>query len=96
MKFRRLEAYLVLGVYLLAGVALGYVAGKERHTPRKDAVTVDVVKEGDEILIYERYSGNLIFEYNKDKEVDREGFRVFEEVWREVRSLGMESAYSKS
>jgi len=39
-----------------------------------------VVKEEDEILIYEHYTGELIFEYNKNKEVDKEAFREFEEV----------------
>jgi len=46
-----------------------------------------VVKEGDEILIYEHYSGELIFGYNKNKEVDKEAYREFEEVWEETREV---------
>jgi len=45
------------------------------------------VKEGDEILIYEHYSGELIFGYNKNKEVDKEAYREFEEVWEETREV---------
>jgi len=44
------------------------------------------LKEGDEILIYEHYTGELVFEYNKDKEVDKEAYREFEEVWEEIES----------
>jgi len=39
-----------------------------------------VVKEGDEILIYEHYSRELVFEYNKNKGVDKTGYREFEKV----------------
>ncbi len=41
-----------------------------------------VVKEEDEILIYEHYSGKLIFEYNKNKEVDKKEHRAFLETLR--------------
>jgi len=47
---------------------------------------VDIVKDGDEILIYEHYSEELVFEYNKNKEVDKTAYREFEEVWVEVKS----------
>jgi len=91
MRFRRIEAYLILGMYLAVGLLLGYSVGKEKPqwTPIKkpNTVTVDIVKEGDEILIYEHYTGGLVFEYNKNKEVDKSAYREFEDVWVEVKSL---------
>lgn len=40
----------------------------------------DVIKEGDEILIYEHYSGELIFEYNRFKEADKEAFKEYQDL----------------
>jgi len=86
MGFRRIEAYLIFGMYLAVGLLLGYSIGKEKPTNKLDTVTVDIVKEGDEILIYEHYSGEVVFEYNKNKEVDKSAYKEFEEVWEEVKS----------
>ena len=90
MRFRRIEAYLILGCYLAVGALLGYSIGKEKPqwSPIKkpNIVTVDIVKEGDEILIYEHYTGELVFEYNKNKEVDKTAYREFEDVWVEVKT----------
>ena len=86
MRFKRFEGYLILGMYLVAGVWLGYSIGRQRPVRKPNTVVVDIVKEGDEILIYEHYTGELIFEYNKNKEVDKEAFREFEEIWEEVKS----------
>jgi hypothetical protein len=70
---RRFEVYLILGMYFGAGALLGYVIGKEK--PKRPAtVVIDIVKEGDEILLYEHYSGELVFEYNKNKEVDKSAY----------------------
>jgi len=81
---KRFEVYLILGMYFGAGALLGYVIGKDK--PKSpDAVVVDIVKKGDEILVYEHYSGELIFEYNKNKEVDKSAYREFKEVWEEVK-----------
>jgi len=85
MRFKRFEEYLILGMYLVAGVWLGYSIGRERPVKKPNTVVVDIVKEEDEILIYEHYSGELIFEYNKNKEVDKSAYREFEEVWEEVK-----------
>ena len=85
MRFKRFEGYLILGMYLVAGVFLGYSIGREKPMVKPNTVTVDIVKEGDEILIYEHYTGELIFEYNKNKEVDKEAYREFEEVWEESK-----------
>jgi hypothetical protein len=90
MRFRRIEIYLILGCYLGIGALLGYSIGKEkpqwRPIKKPDTVTVDIVKEGDEILIYEHYAGELVFEYNKNKEVDKTAYKEFEDVWGEVKS----------
>ena len=84
MGFRRIEGYLILGMYLAVGLLLGYSIGKEKPTNKPDTITVDIVKEGDEILIYEYYSGELIFEYNKNKEVDKSAYREFKGVLEEM------------
>ncbi|RKY42426.1 MAG: hypothetical protein DRP81_07640 [Candidatus Omnitrophota bacterium] len=86
MRFRRIEAYLVLGMYLAVGLLLGYSIGREKPTNKPDTVTVDIVKEGDEILIYEHYKGELVFEYNKNKEVDKSAYREFEDLIIEIKS----------
>ena len=70
---------------------MGYSVGKEepQWTPVKkpNTITADIVKDGDEILIYKHYTGDLVFEYNKNKEVDKSAYREFEEVWGEMESL---------
>ena len=76
-------------MYLVAGVFLGYSIGRERPVKKPNSVVVDIVKEGDEFLIYEHYTGELIFEYNKNKEVDKEAYREFEEVWEEVKGYSL-------
>ena len=86
MRFRRIEGYLILGMYLAVGLLLGYSIGKEKPTNKPDTVTVDIVKEGDEILIYEHYTGELVFEYNKNKEVDKSAYREYEDLLIEARS----------
>ncbi|MDP2940523.1 MAG: hypothetical protein Q8O13_10725 [Candidatus Omnitrophota bacterium] len=82
---RRIEAYVILGLYFAAGCLLGYVTGKDRP---KDAntVTVDIVKEGDEILIYEHYSKRLVLEYNKNKKADTIAYKEFDELWEESKN----------
>jgi hypothetical protein len=67
---KRIEGYLVLGMYLVVGLFLGYSIGREKPVNKPNTVVVDIVKDGDEILIYEHYTGKLVFEYNKNKEVD--------------------------
>jgi len=77
MKLKRIEKYLILGMYLVVGVFLGYSIGREKLVKKSNSVVVDIVKEGDEILIYEHYTKELVFEYNKNKEVDKEAYREF-------------------
>jgi hypothetical protein len=91
MRFRKIEGYLFClsasggGMYLTVGLLLGYSIGREKAVAKPNTVVVDIVKEGDEILIYEHYTGKLIFEYNKNKEVDKSAYREFEEVWEETK-----------
>ena len=85
-KMRRFEVYLILGMYFGAGTLLGYMIGKEKLPKRPNAVVVDIVREGDEILIYEHYSGKLVFEYNKNKNVDKSAYRELEGVWEEIKN----------
>ena len=91
MRFRRIEAYLILGCYLAVGALLGYSIAKEKPEwnpiKKPNTVTVDIVKEGNRSLIYEHYSGELVFEYNKNKEVDKIAYKEFEDVWVEAKSL---------
>lgn len=63
-----------------------YSNSKILLSKQNQKVTVDIVKEGDEILIYEYYSGKLVFEYNKNKEVDKSAYKEFEDTWEEVKS----------
>ena len=88
MRFRRIETYLILGCYLAVGALLGYSIGKEKPIPiiKPGTVTVDIIKEGDEILIYEHYTGELVFEYSKNKEVDKSAYREYEDLMIEIRS----------
>jgi hypothetical protein len=65
MRFKRTEAYLILGCYLAVGALLGYSIGKEKPVVKPNTVVVDIVKEGVEILIYEHYSGRLILNITK-------------------------------
>ena len=65
---------------------LGYVTGKDRPKGH-NTVTVDIVKEGDEIDIYEYYSKQVVFEYNKNKDVDAPAYKEFDELWEEVKNL---------
>jgi len=100
MRFRRIETYLILGCYLAVGAFLGYSISKEKPAIKPNTVTVDVVKEGDEILIYEHYSGELVFEYNKNKGVDKTAYKEFERQLKEenltknrlARKLGISRA----
>ena len=95
MRFRNIEAYLILGCYLTAGALLGYSIGKDKPVTIPNTVTVDIVKEDDEILIYlsrysegasrdGHYSGELLFEYNKNKRADKGAYKEFENTWKEV------------
>jgi hypothetical protein len=91
MKTERIETFIVLIVFLIAGVFLSNYLDKRRPVfgPEPaigaNVVTVDIIKEGDDILIYEHYSGELVFEYNRFKEADKEAWQEYEDLLIEVR-----------
>lgn len=78
---------LFVGLSLITGFIWGQVFIDIKYIYRPNTVTVDVVKEGDEILIYEHYSGKLVFEYSKNKGIDKGAYTEFEDAWEEVKSL---------
>jgi uncharacterized membrane protein len=91
MKTERIETFIVLIVFLIVGVFLSNHLDKRRTVPgpgpaiNPDIVTVDVVREGDDISIYEHYSGELVFEYNRFKEADKEAWQEYEDLLIEIR-----------
>jgi len=75
-----------LGYYLAVGALLGYSVAKERPITKPNTVTVDVIKKGDDILIYEHYTGELVFEYNQFKDVDKGAFEEYSDLLIEAQS----------
>jgi hypothetical protein len=82
---KKIYSYLILGIYFTCGLALGFILTKKPLLCR-NSVTVNIVKEGDEILIYEHLSGNLVFEYNKTNPTDSSAYREFDDLWKEITS----------
>ena len=92
----RIKTYLILGAYFLAGIIFGLAISKIPHPKllrlpsvaqdKPNSVTIDIVKENDEILVYEHTSNNLIFEYNKNKPEDKNAYKEFNDLWRETQS----------
>ena len=80
---KRFETYMILGLYFAVGVLLGFFAGK--GSPKKpNSVVIEVVKERDEILIYEYFSGKLVFEYSKNKKVDKNAYKEYSDLLKEL------------
>jgi hypothetical protein len=82
---KRIYSYLILGSYFACGLALGFTLAR-KPLPRRNSVTVDIVKESDGILIYNHLSGNLVFEYSKTKPADSSAYREFDDLWKEITS----------
>jgi glycine betaine/choline ABC-type transport system substrate-binding protein len=82
---KKIYSYLILGIYFTCGLALGFILTKKPLLCR-NSVTVNIVKEGDEILIYERFSGNLVFEYSKTNPTDSSAYREFDDLREEITS----------
>ena len=51
-----------------------------------EMASVDVIRNGDGIWVVDHYTGHLIFEYNRFKEVDKEAFGEYEDVLAEMAS----------
>jgi hypothetical protein len=79
------QTYIILGIYFSLGLFLGFTIAR-KPTPHPNKVTVDIIKEGNEILIYQRNSGNLVFEYNKHNPADKTAYREFNNLWTEAKS----------
>ena len=74
---RRVQTYIILALYFTAGIIVGYGASRiGRGEYRDNRVIVDIVKNNGEILIYEHDSGQLIFEYSKDEDLDKSGITI--------------------
>jgi hypothetical protein len=82
-KPQRIQAYLILGLYFTIGASLGFTLAK-KPLLHPDSITVDIVKENNEILIYKHNSGKLIFEYTKTNPTDKTAYREFEDLWNEI------------
>jgi hypothetical protein len=80
MRNRWIENYLYLGLFLLPPLLIGYCAGKKDFPRRPGVVTVDIMREGDEILVYEHYSGNIIREIKQYESKDRRLFKEFQNL----------------
>jgi Rps23 Pro-64 3,4-dihydroxylase Tpa1-like proline 4-hydroxylase len=83
-----------MGVYFACGLALGLTLAK-KPLPHHNSVTVDIVKEGNEILVYEHLSGDLIFEYNRTRQTDSSAYREFEDLSKFNRCLSLFSLFSR-
>ncbi len=81
----RYQTYTILGIYFTLGLFLGFtLAGKPAPHPKR--VTVDIVKESNKILIYQRNSGNLVFEYSKHSPTEKTAYREFNDLWAEIKT----------
>ncbi len=61
--------------------------GPQIHLGQYDQmVSVDVIRNGDDIWIVEYKTGHLIFEYNRFKEGDKEAFTEYEDLLIEALS----------
>lgn len=82
------KLFLFVGLSLVTGFIWGSVISpymsKHCSGPRMpigqydQMVTVDVVRNGDDIWIVDHKTGYLIFEYNRFKEADKEAFGEYE------------------
>ena len=66
--YKYIENWLILGLFLLPPLMIGYWAGKNEIIQKSGVVTIDILKYEDEILVYEHYKGELLFEYNRKQE----------------------------
>jgi len=51
-----------------------------------EMVSVDVIRNSDDIWVVNHYTGDLIFEYNRFKEADKEAWQEYEDLLIEVGS----------
>lgn len=68
MPYRYIQDRIIVGLLLIPPLIIGYWAGKNEIIQKSSVVTIDILKYEDEILIYEHYKGELLFEYNRKQE----------------------------
>lgn len=47
-------------------------------------VSIDIIKNGDDIWVVNHYSGHLIFEYNRFKKADQNAFKEYDNLLLET------------
>lgn len=88
------KLWLFVGLSFVTGFIWGLVlspAIPQRHLDPQiplgeydQMITVDVIRNGDDIWIVDRKTGHLIFEYNRFKEADREVFEEYDDLLEEL------------
>jgi len=87
--FRIIYNNIALGLYFAVGLVLGYILYQDKPISNK-IVTVDIIKDNNDILVYEHYSGRMIFECNADAEADTKAYEEFNALWKKVKHFGGE------
>ena len=87
------------GLLLLVGFTLGQALAPSNPYPDRlqhytepqipvgqfdEMVSVDVIRNGDDIWVVDHYSGRLIFECNRFKEADKEVWREYADLLKEM------------
>lgn len=88
------KLWLFIGISFIAGFIWGRIfsADLPQHYlgPRipiggdEQMVSLDILRDKDNIRIIDQETGQLIFEYNRYKEADKDAFREFEAVLIEI------------
>lgn len=88
------KLWLFIGLSFIAGFIWGLIfsADLRQHYPMpkipiggdEQMVSLDILRNKDNIRIIDQETGQLIFEYNRYKEADKDAFREFEAVLIEI------------
>jgi hypothetical protein len=93
----KVKLLIFVGLALITGFIWGYAFAPEdipQHYSDPEIpigqydeiVSVDAIRNGDDIWIVEHYSGRLIFEYSRFEEADKEIFKEYKDLLIEVAS----------
>lgn len=93
---QRVKLFLFVGLSLVTGFIWGLIfspaipqchLGPQIPLGKYDQmITVDVIRNGDDIWVMNHKTGHLIFEYNRSKKVDKEAFGEYEDLLVEALS----------
>ena len=75
MPYKYIQDWTMIGLFLFSPLIIGYWAGRNEIIRKPKVVTVDIVNDGNEILVYEHYSRKLFFEYNKNKKAENKAYK---------------------